>query len=93
MASRIEALVELAEEAIGYAPDYFREKWSLDERLAELAKDKPNEITVTLGRQTAERVLISPLAQGGLGRARREAVDEVRAQIRAALERSEDGGA
>jgi len=29
-------LFELAREAMGYTPDYFRMKWSMDERLAEL---------------------------------------------------------
>jgi hypothetical protein len=36
--------VELAEEAIGYVGDYFREKWGLDERLATLRALVPPEI-------------------------------------------------
>lgn len=34
----VEELIELAEEAIGYTPHYFREKWNLDARLAKARK-------------------------------------------------------
>lgn len=38
MTGGIDDLLELAEEAIAYAPDYFRQKWQLDERLTELKR-------------------------------------------------------
>ena len=35
----IELLIELAEEGIGYTDPYFREKWRMDEKLAEIKRN------------------------------------------------------
>lgn len=40
LSEELDEAIELAEETVGYASEYFQEKWRLNERLAELKANK-----------------------------------------------------